>query len=106
MASVAPQATVISRSASSGRPQASACFAATASRSCGAPQVVAYWLKPSSSACFAASMISAEGGKSGKPWAKLTARSGPFNARLRRVISRMTLSVKLSALRLRIGAIS
>jgi len=49
-------------------------------------------------------MISELAGKSGKPWAKLTAFSGPLRARLRRVISRMTLSVKLSALRLRIGA--
>src|ERR1700694_1459705 len=49
-------------------------------------------------------MISVLAGKSGKPWAKLTAFSGPLSARLRRVISRMTLSVKLSALRLRSGA--
>src|ERR1700692_2504501 len=36
-------------------------------------------------------------GKSGKPWAKLMALSGPLSARLRRVISRMTDSVKLWA---------
>src|SRR5712692_1860817 len=36
--------------------------------------------------------------KSGKPCAKFTARSGPFSSRLRRVISRITDSVKLSAL--------
>src|SRR5581483_2634931 len=35
--------------------------------------------------------------KSGKPCAKLIARSGPLSERLRRVISRMTDSVKLSA---------
>src|SRR5437879_12509667 len=36
--------------------------------------------------------------KSGKPWAKLMARSGPLRARFKRVISRMTDSVKLRAL--------
>src|SRR6266849_7706713 len=36
--------------------------------------------------------------KSGNPCAKLTALSGPFSARLSRVISRMTDSVKLCAL--------
>src|SRR3981081_4185018 len=35
--------------------------------------------------------------KSGKPWAKFTARSGPFSWRFSRVISRMTDSVKLCA---------
>src|SRR5438477_16716 len=40
---------------------------------------------------------SSSGSKSGNPWAKLIARSGPCRARLRRVISRMTDSVKLSA---------
>jgi hypothetical protein len=39
----------------------------------------------------------ASGSKSGKPWAKLTALSGPFRARFKRVISRMTDSVKLCA---------
>src|ERR1700704_6839658 len=35
--------------------------------------------------------------KSGKPWAKFTARSAPFSSRFSRVISRMTDSVKLCA---------
>src|SRR5438552_1513638 len=43
-------------------------------------------------------MMRASGSKSGNPCAKLTAFSGPCSARLRRVISRMTDSVKLCAL--------
>src|SRR2546429_5672230 len=46
---------------------------------------------------MAASRRRPSGSKSGNPWAKLIARSGPCRARLRRVISRMTDSVKLSA---------
>src|SRR5881296_3565903 len=42
-------------------------------------------------------MMRASGSKSGNPCAKLTAFSGPCRARLRRVISRMTDSVKLCA---------
>src|SRR6266851_2857710 len=97
MASLAPHETVISVSGSTPRPHAADCFLATADRSCGAPHVVAYWLYPSRSAAAAASRIRGSVWKSGKPCAKLTARSGPFRARFKRVISRMTDSVKLWA---------
>src|SRR2546427_6987168 len=97
IASVAPHETVTSRSGSTVRPHAADCFRATALRSCGAPHVVAYWLKPARSALAAASMMRMSGSKSGNPCAKLTAFSGPCRARLRRVISRMTDSVKLCA---------
>src|SRR3989441_3734771 len=97
MASVAPHDTVTSVSGSTSRPQAAACFRATAWRSCGAPHVVAYWLYPSRSACAAASRIRGSVSKSGKPWAKLIASSGPLRARFNRVISLMTDSVKLWA---------
>src|SRR6266566_2117686 len=98
MASVAPHDTVTSVSGSTPRPHAKPCFRATAWRSCGAPHVVAYWLYPSCSATAAASRIRGSVAKSGNPWAKLTARSGPLSARFNRVISRMTDSVKLCAL--------
>src|SRR5258708_266953 len=97
MASVAPHDTVTSASGSTSRPHAIPCFRATAWRSCGAPHVVAYWLNPSVSACAAASRIRGSVAKSGKPWAKLIARSAPLRARFSRVISRMTDSVKLRA---------
>src|SRR5260370_19575229 len=97
MASVAPHDTVTSDSGSTSRPHATPCFLATAWRSCGASHVVAYWLNPSLSASAAASRIRGSVAKSGKPWAKLTARSGPLSARFNRVISRMTDSVKLCA---------
>src|SRR6267378_460539 len=42
-------------------------------------------------------MILGSVAKSGNPWAKLIALSGPLSCRLRRVISRMTDSVKLCA---------
>src|SRR2546421_8225426 len=49
----------------------------------------------------------ASGSKSGKPCAKLTAFSGPCSARLSRVISRITDSVKLCAFSERpIGSVS
>src|SRR6266849_9128934 len=95
MASVAPHETVTSVSGSRSRPHAADCFLATACRSCGAPQVVAYWLYPSRSAALAASRIRRSVSKSGKPCAKLTARLGPLRARFNRVISRMTDSLKL-----------
>src|SRR2546428_5308583 len=97
IASVAPHETVTSRSGSTVRPHAADCFRATALRSCGAPHVVAYWLKPARRAWAAASRMRGSGSKSGNPCAKLTALSGPCRARLRRVISRMTDSVKLCA---------
>src|SRR5437773_7397444 len=97
IASVAPQETVTSLSGSTSRPHVMDCLRATALRSCGAPHVVAYWLKPSRRAVAAASTMRGSVAKSGKPCAKLIARSGPFSSRLRRVISRMTDSVKLWA---------
>src|SRR5260370_87823 len=97
IASVAPHETVISASGSTSRPQAAEYFLATALRSCGAPHVVAYWLKPSRNAFAAASRMRGSVLKSGKPWAKFTAFSGPFSRRFSRVISRMTDSVKLCA---------
>src|SRR5450759_207598 len=97
IASVAPHETVTSVSGSTARPHAADCLLATAWRSCGAPHVVAYWLKPSRNAAAAASRIRASVLKSGNPWAKFTARFGPFSWRFKRVISRMTDSVKLWA---------
>src|SRR5213594_1449533 len=97
IASVAAHETVTWASASTVRPQASVYLRATACRSEGAPHVVAYWLKPPRSAFAAASRMRGSGSKSGNPWAKLTALSGPWSARLRRVISRITDSVKLWA---------
>src|SRR5216683_2094326 len=97
MASVAPHETVISVSGSTPRPHAADCFLATADRNCGAPHVVAYWLYPSRNAAAAASRIRGSVWKSGKPCAKLMARSGPLRARFKRVISRITDSVKLWA---------
>src|SRR3981081_735044 len=99
IASVAPHETVTSVSGSTSRFHAAACFRAPAWRSCGAPQVVAYWLYPSRRAVAAASRIRGSVSKSGNPCAKLTARSGPLRARFNRVISRMTDSVKLWAFR-------
>src|SRR6059036_2977160 len=97
IASVAPHETVTSASASTVRLHAVVYLRATACRSEGAPHVVAYWLKPPRSAFAAASRMRGSGSKSGNPWAKLTASSGPWSARLRRVISRITDSVKLWA---------
>src|SRR3979411_1376680 len=96
IASVAPHETVTSVSGSTGRPHVADCLRATALRSCGAPHVVAYWLKPSCSAFAAASRMRASVLKSGKPWAELTALLA-LSWRLSRVISRMTDSVKLCA---------
>src|ERR1700682_5508737 len=107
IASVAPQETVTSASGSSSKPQAADCFFATALRSCGAPHVVAYWLKPSRSALAAASRMRSSVLKSGNPWAKFTALSAPLSCRFSRVISRMTDSVKLCAFsESRIGSVS
>src|SRR6185295_7324312 len=50
------------------------------------------------SASAAAATMRGSVSKSGKPWAKLIARSGPLSSRLSRVISRMTDSAKLCAL--------
>src|SRR6266849_3641882 len=97
IASVAPFETVTSLPASTSRPHAADCLRATASRNGAAPQVVAYWLKPPRSASTAASTMRGSVSKSGKPWAKLIARSGPLSSRFCRVISRMTDSAKLSA---------
>ena len=97
IASVAPHETVTSRSGSTSRPHASDCLRAIAFRSRGAPHVVAYWLKPSRIALAADSTMRGSVAKSGNPWAKLIALSGPLTCRLRRVISRMTDSVKLWA---------
>src|SRR5713226_5517590 len=94
IASVEPQQTVISRSGSISTPCVRANFSAMASRSGLAPQVMAYWLMSAAMASWAARLISAGAGKSGKPWARLTA---PWRI-ARRVISRITDSVKRSAL--------
>src|SRR6266567_3740965 len=97
IASVAPFETVTSLPASTSRPHAMDCLRATASRRGAAPHVVAYWLWPSRSALTAASTMRGSVSKSGNPWAKLIARSGPLSSRFCRVISRMTDSAKLSA---------
>src|SRR6266516_3011089 len=65
-----------------------------ASRKGLAPQVMAYWLTSWSMAALAASFSSVGHGKSGKPWARLTASW----ARASLVISRMTDSVKVPTL--------
>ena len=59
-----------------------------------APQVMAYWLMSSATAAAAAALSSGGHGKSGKPWARLTAPAATAS----RFISRMTDSVKRSAL--------
>src|SRR6195952_3681268 len=71
-----------------------------ACRNSRAPQVIAYWLTSASMAAFAASFSSGGHEKSGKPCERLM----PPCARHRRVISRMTDSVKVSALALTRGA--
>ena len=68
--------------------------AAIASRRPFAPHVVAYWLMSSWIARAAASLSSGGQAKSGNPWARLTAPASTAS----RFISRMTDSVKLSAL--------
>src|SRR5213593_3403283 len=65
-----------------------------ASRSGLAPHVMAYWLTSAWIARQAASLIAAGAAKSGNPWARLIA---PWR-RARRVISRITDSVKRPAL--------
>src|SRR2546430_2418552 len=97
IASVAPFEIVTSLPASTSRPHAMDCLRPTASRRGAAPHVVAYWLWPSRSALTAASTMRGSVSKSGNPWAKLIARSGPLSSRFCRVISRMTDSAKLSA---------
>src|SRR4051812_41229712 len=67
-----------------------------ARRKSGAPHVIAYWLTSASIAALAASFSSVGHGKSGKPCARFTAP----RSRASRVISRMTDSVKVSALAL------
>src|SRR5579863_2044614 len=93
IASVEPQQTVISRSGSTETPCVRENFSAMASRNFFAPQVMAYWLMSAAMACCAADLISAGAGKSGKPCERFTAPC--FSAR--RVISRITDSVKRSA---------
>src|SRR5688500_1659316 len=96
IASVAPQVTVISRSGSIS-PQPGNCrgvVSAMASRSGLEPQVIAYWLRSASTASAMACLSSGGQAKSGKPWARLTAPC----ATARRFMSRMTDSVKRSAL--------
>src|SRR5882672_1527111 len=63
-----------------------------ASRRLLLPQVIAYWFTSASIARFAASLSAAGAGKFGKPCARLM----PLCTALRRVISRMTDSVKFS----------
>jgi hypothetical protein len=93
IASVDPQVTVTWRSGSTGTPYNRSNFAAIASRSDLAPQVIAYWLTSASIARRAASLISSGAGKSGKPCDRLTAPCRFAS----RVISRMTDSVKRAA---------
>src|SRR4026207_497309 len=94
MPSVAPQVTVISVSGSGSQPgYVRAVLAEIASRSGFAPHVIAYWLTSAKSAAAAASLISSGAGKSGKPWARLTAPCATAS----RLVSRMTDSVNRSA---------
>ncbi len=67
---------------------------AIASRKGLLPQVMAYWLRSSLTAAAAAVLSSGGQGKSGKPWARLTAPAATAS----RFISRMTDSVNRSAL--------
>ena len=95
IASVAPQVTVTCVSGSTTQPGwKRSVFAAMASRSGFAPQVIAYWLTSSWSASMAAPRSSQGLSKSGKPWARLTAPASTAS----RFISRMTDSVKLADL--------
>src|ERR1700761_368792 len=94
--SVEPQQTVISRSGSTAMPVRSSHFAVIASRKFFAPQVMAYWLMSAEMASWAARLISGDAGKSGKPCERLMA----LLAMARRVISRITDSVKVATLRL------
>ena len=75
IASVAPQVTVtwVSGSIAPQPGKWRAVVAAIASRSGLLPQVIAYWLMSSRTAAAAASLSSGGHGKSGKPWARLTA---------------------------------
>ena len=90
IASVAPHVTVSIVSGSTRMPYSSAYVRDSASRSDFAPQVIAYWLMSASIARFAASLSACGAAKFGKPCARLIP---PWIA-LRRVISRMTDSVK------------
>ena len=96
IASVAPQVTVtwVSGSIAPQPGNWRAVVAAIASRSGLLPQVMAYWLMSSATAAAAAALSSGGHGKSGKPWARLTAPAATAS----RFISRMTDSVKRSAL--------
>ncbi len=96
MPSVAPQVTVSCVSGSGSQPgYQCAVLAQMASRNDLAPHVMAYWLMSSRMAWQAASLISAGAAKSGKPCARFTASWRMAS----RVISRMTDSAKVSALR-------
>src|SRR6188768_2593158 len=95
IASVDPQHTVTCVSGSMASPWRRPASRAMAARSSGAPQVTAYWLMSASMARAAAALIASGAGKSGKPCDRLTA---PCRC-ARRVISRMTDSVKQAALR-------
>src|SRR5207247_695774 len=86
--------TVISVSGSGSQPgYVLAVLAAIESRSGFAPHVIAYWLTSAKIASAAACFSSSGAGKSGKPWARLTAP----RAMASRFISRMTDSVNRSA---------
>jgi hypothetical protein len=86
---------VISRSGSTWRSYQRRYFSASASRSGGEPQVIAYWFTSPWIAAQAASFIGSGIGKSGKPCARLIAPC----CWATRVISRMTDSVKVAVRR-------
>src|SRR5438270_12134877 len=73
MASVDPQQTVISVYGSISTPRHRRKLRAIAWRSDLAPQVIAYWLTSAAMASWAARLISAGGGQSGRPCARLVA---------------------------------
>src|SRR4051794_9521832 len=91
IASVAPQVTVTFRSESTSMSYQRRYFAAIAMRSEGVPQVIAYWLMLAWMAMHAASFRGCGMGKSGIPWARLSA---PCSLAMR-VISRITDSVNV-----------
>src|SRR5438034_11467020 len=93
--SVAPQVTVTIDAGANDQPgYQRLVFAAIASRNPVAPHVIAYWLMSRAIASAAAALSSAGAGKSGNPWARLIAPA----AAARRLMSRMTDSVKVSVL--------
>jgi len=102
IASVLPHVTTRCLSGSSPSPMKRDCFAASASRKFGAPQVTAYWCGPVPADSASAATRAGGGSKSGKPWDRLMASC--LLATL--VMRRMTDSVKMAVRWLVCGMLS